>query len=78
MNISNELIHAIRSVWSQIVHDAMDVGVCDNEEALEMVLDANRLETFGHEEEDKELHELFKQHGHTEVFCELNERVQLL
>jgi len=77
MNISPELISAIHSVWQAIAPDAMEF-CCDNEEALEMVLDANRLETFGYEKEYKELTSLFQQHGYVEAFCELNEKVQLL
>lgn len=77
MIISNQLIQAIHSVWSDIAPDAMEFCE-DNDCAIELTIDADRLLTHGHAEAAKEVHELFKQHGIIKVMAELNEKVKLI
>lgn len=65
--ITDTLSNAIVQTIQAIAPDAM--GVCDNnDELLEMALDANRLSYFAGAESDKEFHNLVDVHGYIPVW----------
>lgn len=55
---------AIVSTWGQIAPDAC---VSDNEEAMEVVLDAGRLTFAGYPEADRFVSDMCKLHGFSKV-----------
>lgn len=65
---------AIRSTWGQIAPDAF---VEDNEEAMELTLDADRLTMAGHKDVDDLLELAFKENGYTPVFVMLCTHINL-
>jgi hypothetical protein len=58
----------INNVWGHIADDAYEAGGrVSNTEAMEMVLDANRMSTFGHKDAETLVDELCKEHGYVKV-----------
>ena len=66
---------AIYDVWNTI---AYDVNACDNEEAVELCIDANRLAHYGHPEAEQEVDELCRRLGYPDALRWLAARVHLL
>ena len=76
---TNDEIKALQTalfrVWREIAPDA---GDCDhNEDALELCLDANRLERVSRDL-GRLVDERVKEHGYRAVLKELNKRVMVL
>lgn len=69
---------AILNTWSQIAGDAYEACEGDNEIAMELVLDANRLAFAGFEDADQEICDLCKQHNFGVVRKTLSDSIQLL
>lgn len=67
IELSPLLMTAVRTTWAAI---AYDLGECDDEEAIEVCCDADRLEMFGGiagKEANQELKVLCKAHGFRNV-----------
>lgn len=73
--ISTNLKHAIYAVWNDI---AYDISVGDNDEAVEVCIDAKRLDYFGHPEAQTEVSALIDKHGYTETLEMLAKEVTLV
>ena len=52
-DLDDRAVYAISTTWDSIAPDVLEMcgGECTRDEAMEMVLDANRLEMFGDDEE---------------------------
>lgn len=78
--LNHEVIEMLRMpiwmVWSGIAPDALDF-VKSDEEAMEMVLDAGRLEMYGESEANELVRELFKEHGFSKVCSFLSKEMRL-
>lgn len=72
----NYLRGPINSVWFGIACE-LD-GVSDNEEALELCLDANRLAIFGYPEADNVACQLFAENDIDEVYKFLAQHIHLV
>lgn len=75
IQILPEIISAIYSVWREI---CWDVSVDDNEEALELVIDANRLSFHGYQKEEEALNTLILSKGLPPVAAAIAARVKLV
>lgn len=73
---SHELIGAIHQVWQEIASDME--GRFDNAEAIETVLDADRIETFGYKQAAVELEWLDNRFGPERVQLALGRQVKLV
>lgn len=62
----NELQNPIRTTWNNIAGDAMEF-VESNEDAMEMVLDANRMTMFGYPEADILISTLLQEYRFSEI-----------
>lgn len=69
---------AIYSTWDSIASDAYEICEGDNEIAMEMVLDANRLTMNGYPAADEELRLLYDAYGFGVVRKQLSNKMQLL
>lgn len=79
IEISATLIQGINAVWGQIAADALEFGdELDNEGAIELCYDADRLWTFGYKEADAEIKQLFKKHDIDAVRRALAKKVNLV
>ncbi len=75
LEFSDRLVRAVASVWYAI---NSDVGRCSNAEAIETVLDADRLYTFGHKAAHEELKRLDDRFGFEAVSRALARKVKLV
>ena len=66
------------TTWQKIGSDAIATGVKKNDGAIEIVLDANALARFGHEEADKIVHDLAMNYGFDELVKFLSGNIILL
>jgi hypothetical protein len=78
MQITDSTRFAILVTWDSIASDAYELCEGDNEIAMELVLDANRLTSNGYEEADLEISTLCAQHGFGAVRETLAKKIQLL
>ena len=69
---------AILGTWGQIAGDAYEVCEGDNELAMELVLDANRMMFSGYDAEDKLVGDLSMALGFGVVRKQLSDAIQLL
>lgn len=74
--ISNETKAAMNQVWHSIAPDVYDSVTC-NEECIELVLDANRLEFHGFPEAQKEVSFIMDLLGVSRAYVEIAKEVQL-
>lgn len=73
---SRNLLQAISTTWGQIEPDCDFVE--DNEGALEMVIDADRLITFtGNTAAEAELHRLTMEYGYEQTLRALSQQITL-
>lgn len=72
---SPELLSAVWSTWQDLQDSDMPTK---NSEAIELVLDADRLSTFGHEHADAEVSWLDQRFGIERVMNELCRQVKLV
>ena len=75
-NVVEELRGPIWSVWSEIAPDALDF-VEDDYQAMEMVLDADRLGMFGQPHAQSVVDQLFKEYGFVRVCKYLSAEMKL-
>jgi hypothetical protein len=66
----------LHSTWQYIGHDAMEVGVRSNRDAMEMVLDAGRINDHS-KEAGTLLEAAYKEHGFAKVFKFLCAKVKV-
>lgn len=76
--ITEQTRRAIVNTWDSIAGDAYEMCEGDNEIAVELVIDASRLEMAGYPDAGKEISELCKAHGFGVVRAALSKRIQLL
>jgi hypothetical protein len=76
--ISKDTQFAILSTWDSIADDAYELCEGDNEIAVELVLDANRLTMNGYAEADAEISALCAAHGFGTVREQLSKKMRLL
>jgi ribosomal protein S27AE len=78
-NLNQGFIEAVYgpmlAVWQAIAEEGIEA---DNAEAIEMVLDADRLTTFGYPEADKLVDAAIKAHDYLKVAAFLEQHVQLV
>lgn len=75
--MEKELLRAIENVWQQIGSDAMEL-VDSNEDAIELVLDADRMILFGEEEAGLRMKEIVRRNGFQETVEEVARELSLL
>lgn len=73
---------AVSDVWQEIGSDlyaccAEQGEELTNEEAIESVLDADRMTTFGHPEADALVSEAIKEHGYSKVAKFIGKNISL-
>lgn len=73
---SKEFIRDVNSVWQSIASDASEFCE-DNESAVELCIDANRLALHGLQASEDELKRLIQEHGYKMVLRELSKSVSL-
>jgi hypothetical protein len=78
INVSKETLNAIERCWQQLGGDGYDAADGDNEIAVELVLDANRLTMNGEPEADAEIHTLCMEHGFGHVRSHIAAKLYLL
>lgn len=76
--ITEQTRRAIVNTWDSISGDAYDMCEGDNEIAVELVIDASRLEMEGYAEAGAEISALCKAHGFGVVRAALSKTIQLL
>lgn len=80
MPVHTDIIEAIknpiRMTWSNIAADAAEF-VTSNEEAMEMVIDANRLTMFGYKDADGIIRKMITDSGYPEVLSALSKQIRL-
>jgi hypothetical protein len=76
--VSYETRRAIISTWNGIASDAYEACDDDNEIAIELVIDANRLLSAGYPDADREIRDLCMQYGFGVVCSALSKNIQLL
>lgn len=74
--ITPEIEAAVIGVWNAIAPDAAEV-VEDNECAVEMCIDANRLSTFGYQNEESAVTKLIAEFGYMVVLKALSKKVRI-
>lgn len=67
----------IRMSWNAIAED-MEGQEISNAEALEMAIDADRLETFSSKEDNQLLRTAINEHGYSKVFKFLKQHINLV
>lgn len=73
---SEQFLRDVKKVWGCIAESAS--GFCeDNESAVEMCIDANRLSTFASAESEQELTNLVTKFGYKSVLTHLTKQVSL-
>lgn len=72
---SRTLLRAVRGTWQEICADA---ETTDNEEALEMVLDADRIAMYGNKVAHEELKWLDEFYGYAKVQRAMSKQVRLV
>jgi len=77
-DITKETQNAIFATWDSISADAYEICEGDNEIAVELVLDANRLTMNGYAEADAEISALCATHGFGTVREQLSKKICLL
>jgi hypothetical protein len=77
MEIEEGVKRAIYAVWDQIGPDALEF-VRSNEEAVEMTIDASRLEMFGYPEAGDTVRDMVLNYGYTAVLKRLSREVRLV
>lgn len=75
--VAEQLKTPIIMTWNNIAADAMEF-VTSNEEALEMVLDANRMAMFGYTEADAIISDLVREYSFGEIVEFLSARIRLV
>jgi hypothetical protein len=65
----------MQHVWQAIAEEGIEA---DNEEAIEMALDANRLTTYGYPDAEKLVDQAVRFHGWSTVAAFLAKQVQLV
>jgi hypothetical protein len=78
MQITDSTRFAILATWDGIAGDAYELCEGDNEIAMELVLDANRLTMNGYAEADLEISTLCAKHGFGLVRETLAKKIRLL
>lgn len=73
----DQLARPIGHVWDQIAYDLVDI-VGDNEEAIEMCVDARRLSMFGFPEADEFARKLFMANNIDDVYRFLSKHIRLV
>lgn len=73
---SKQLIADIQTVWQAIAHDCLEFCE-DNESAIEMCIDANRLATFANKSSDDEIQQLCKEFGYQTVLRQLSKSLTI-
>ena len=74
---SKQLIADIQTVWQAIAPDVVEFCE-DNESAVEMCIDANRLATFANKSSDDEIWQLQIDFGYSTVIKSLVKEVELM
>jgi hypothetical protein len=77
-DISKETENAIFATWDSISADAYEICEGDNEIAVELVLDANRLSMNGYAAADAEIRQLCVDYGFGTVREQLSKKMRLL
>jgi hypothetical protein len=67
---SQRFLGDCRKVWGALAEESLEVG--SNDEAIELILDADRLAMYGSEESNEELKRLDDAHGYAKVQAELS------
>jgi hypothetical protein len=80
MTFSKELLSAIQTTWEAIGSDVLEIDPeIDNQGALEMVLDASRLDSYGNSvPASLEYRDLVRKHGWVPLLEALSEAIQLV
>ena len=73
---SDQLIKDVQIVWQAIASDAAEFCE-DNESAIEMCIDANRLATFANKSSDDEIQQLCKEFGYQTVLRQLSKSLTI-
>ena len=73
---SDQLIKDVQIVWQAIASDAAEFCE-DNESAIEMCIDANRLATFANKSSDDEIQQLCKEFGYKTVLRQLSKSLTI-
>ena len=74
---SKQLIADIQTVWQAIAPDVVEFCE-DNESAVEMCIDANRLATFANKSSDDEVIQLSTSYGYSVVLKGLCKEITLV
>lgn len=77
LNQLDKLRPAVFQTWNNVAADAIGF-VESNEEAMEMVLDANRMSMFGYPDADKQISELLKVYDFSEIIKAMCREFKLL
>lgn len=78
LTITEQTRRAIVDTWCGIADDAYDQCEDDNEIAIELTIDANRLTMAGYPAADAEISELCKKYDFGKVRAALSKTIQLL
>ena len=73
---SEQLIKDVQTVWQAIAADAAEFCE-DNESAIEMCIDANRLAIFANKSSDDEIQQLCKEFGYQTVLRQLSKSLTI-
>ena len=73
---SEQLVKDVQTVWQAIAADAAEFCE-DNESAIEMCIDANRLAIFANEMSDVEIKRLSKEFGYQTVLRQLSKSLTI-
>lgn len=71
----NVLREAIVATWGYVAADCDDM---DNDEAIEVTIDANRMATMGYEAADFLIMKLVKENGYLPVLKYLSKKISLV
>jgi hypothetical protein len=74
---SRQLIDDVQTVWQAIASDCQEFCE-DNESAVEMCIDANRLATFANKSSDDEVQKLSTNYGYSVVIKALSNEITLV
>lgn len=80
---ADRMHNAIYNVWQQIGSDTISAAAeCEesvsNAAALETCIDADRMSTFGHPQEDADLGKAIELYGYKAVMALLKKRIKLM
>ena len=73
---SKQLVADVQTVWQAIAPDVLEFCE-DNESAIEMCIDANRLATFANKSSDDEIQQLCKEFGYQTVLRQLSKSLTI-